>query len=99
VTEPREDRSASAPLGLGSRPRLRPPRSEPEDQQCDAEQERQNRFDRLVRVEPRDGGLAEEQAEAAGDRRSDQEPDQEGDAVRARALAVNTSGLAAAARA
>ena len=65
------------------------PRPEPEGQQRDAEEERENRFQRLVRVEPLDGGLAEDQAETGRDRRSEQEPAQEGDAVRARARAPN----------
>ena len=65
------------------------PRLEPHDDQRDAEEEHHNRFDRLVRVEPLHGCLAENQAETARDRRSDQEATQEGDAVRARAHAAN----------
>ena len=63
-------------------------------------------FDRLVRVEPGDGGLAEGQADAAGDHRADRKPLRKAiPFVRGRSLrmttnvAVSTRGLAAAARA
>src|SRR4029079_527822 len=53
-------------------------------QQRGPEQQRHNLFERLVRVEAVDRGLAERKAETARDRRSEQEPAEEGDAVRAR---------------
>ena len=60
------------------------PSPQPDDQQRGTEQERHNLFERLVGVETLDGGLADEETETAGDRRSEQEPAEEGDAVRAR---------------
>jgi hypothetical protein len=60
------------------------PRPQPNHQQRGTEQERHNLFQRLVRGEAVDGGLADGKAETAGDRRSEQESAQEGDAVRAR---------------
>ena len=63
------------------------PRSEPEDEQHQAEKKRQHRFDRSVRVDPLDHGIAEEQAEATRDARTEDKPAQERDAVRATALA------------
>ena len=64
-------------------------RLEPDGQQRHSEEERQNPFDRLVRVEPVDGSLAEGQAETARDSGSEQVPAQECDSVRARALAAD----------
>ena len=57
------------------------PRPQPDHHQRGTEHEGQKLFERLVRVETIDGGLADGKTEAAGDRRSNQEPAQEGDAV------------------
>ena len=56
---------------------------------ADPEQERHHRLDGLVRVEPLDGRLTDDQAEAARDRGSEQESGQERDAVRARPIAAD----------
>jgi hypothetical protein len=49
------------------------PRLEPDDEERDAQEECQNLFNRPVRVEPLDGGLAEDEADTARNRRSEQE--------------------------
>ena len=53
----------------------------------DSQRQRQQIRDRLVRVQLVDGGLADDQAHDAGNRRAGHEADQERDAVGARALA------------
>ena len=63
------------------------PRSEPDEEQHQAEEKRHHRFDRSVRVDPLDQGVAEEQAETTRDARTKEKPAQERDAVPARALA------------
>src|SRR5436309_9724060 len=80
MAESREDRARTAPLGLRARGRMSCP--EPEGQQRDPEEEGHDAFYRLVRVEPLDCGLAENQAETARDPRSEQEPAERSDAVR-----------------
>ncbi len=61
--------------------------AEPGYDERDAEKKRHQPLDGVVRVELLDRRLADDQAEPAGDARSEQEPAQEGDAVRARAVA------------
>ena len=74
---------ASGPVGIVC------PDPEPDGKQGQAEADRGHRLERLVRVEPGDGGLTDGQAEAAGDHGSEHEAAQERDPVRARSLAAD----------
>ena len=87
MAEPGEDRAGAAALRLG--PRRSVAGAEPDDDEGDAEENRHGAFDGVVRVEPLDRGLADEQAEPTGDARPEQESTQERDAVRARAVAAD----------
>ena len=77
-------------LLVSAHERLLPPlRPDPEDQEHEAEREREQVLDGVVRVERVDRRLADDQAEDAGERRADHEADQERDAVRARTRAAD----------